>query len=299
MKPTPIEVKYRAPSLSVFLTVLAIMGLVQFYGSAAFAAPSCSQVFADSSKAISNLPSGRAIDFKAYSAEPEAMALYNVFFQKSKQAHLTGTGGMALGSVYSHVEYLNSTLRLLQPTHPLHKLSELELASLVEYSEWGYQNVNTYLWNPKKAQLSAEESKMAEARILMIVSALNKLPTYKGIVYRGDFISFQSAFKEAHKYYDSLPEVGGIHTFLGFTSTTEGKSPASRKEYIENAALSYVIKSKSGRSIKDASTRKNEEEEVLFLPQSKFRVIKKERVPVEPTDEYPFTERFVIHLEEI
>lgn len=291
-------------SASKYLIPLALIGLLQFYADLAISATTCEGLFSFRSPNAETsastpliLPSGRIVDSHTYTADKGVIDLFNIFFLKSKEAYLTSTGGEALGNVYRHAHELKKSLSS-KPEHPLYKLSEQELSAIVSYSEWDYQTINKYLWNIKKNDKVNEDAPIDEAKSLMLLSAINKLPDHVGQVYRGEIIDSQP-FQHALDRFNSIPEVGQVYRFPSFTSTTEGLGATSQRKFIQTSAVVFLIKSKTGKSIKAGSTRTHEEEEVLFRPMTPFRVIKKEIIEVEPMDGYSFNQRLLVYLEEI
>jgi hypothetical protein len=102
-----------------------------------------------------------------------------------------------------------------------------------------------------------------------LLSALNKLPPYKGLVYRHD--ADYPGFRE-------LNQVGAVVTEFVFASTTR---EAKSLKQVANSGLPEVLQvmqSKSGRFIKPGSnfnTISEDENEVLFKPGTRFKVTKR------------------------
>jgi len=91
-------------------------------------------------------------------------------------------------------------------------------------------------------------------------SALNKLPVYEGAVYRS--VS-EFGIDNVQEFVDShIP--GKEKSFPEFLSS-------SITVYDESFSIQYVIKSKSGRDMRDFNAA---ESEILFKRNSKFKIIK-------------------------
>lgn len=120
-----------------------------------------------------------------------------------------------------------------------------------------YTLTTSYIINPglRSGQITTENCYVKE-----IISALSKLPDYVGVVYRGQIQTLNKNI------------VGDEVTFTAFTSASYGNiadSWAKSDEILK-------IYSKHGKNIEDFSSRKDSDEhEVLFLPNSKFRLLKK------------------------
>lgn len=151
-----------------------------------------------------------------------------------------------------------------------------EVAALRHYtSTIGYKEINMTLrgqdaaleewrgkqswWNDKRS--SAQVKKEALADVKMTRSALNKLPKYEGYAYRGGFFP--------DEMIDQL-KVGKVFKDKGFTSTTRNRNTA----YPGNYAMR--IKSKTGRDI--TAHEKFSNDEILFQPSTRFKVLSKRAV---------------------
>jgi hypothetical protein len=147
-----------------------------------------------------------------------------------------------------------------------------ELAALRYYTDSkGYQEMNrtlrgqvdglqTWLKTSHKDTRSRSQIKAdAEQDIKMTNSALNALPDHKGEVYRGLTLP-----------ETAIPRIGETWNEKGFTSTT--KNAFTR--YPGNVAM--VIQSKSGKDITPYEKYKNDE--VLFKPNTSFKVTEKRKV---------------------
>lgn len=130
----------------------------------------------------------------------------------------------------------------------------------------------------------------------MLLSALNKLPPIAADVFRGEVGSTYD-HQKALERYSSIPAEGGIYQPAQFTSTTRGRTVESQS-FINDYQILYFIKGKTGRNMSEISTRPYEDE-VLFLPYTRFRVLKKEIITMEKTTKYPQTRKYIITLKEI
>ncbi|RIV21383.1 hypothetical protein DYU11_18430 [Fibrisoma montanum] len=138
-----------------------------------------------------------------------------------------------------------------------------ELAATFDYSRSAYYDLNRWLrGNFRGARPDQEQYFGAFTRVLS--SLLNKLPKYTKRVYRGDDLP-QSVIDG---YRDALSRKVPIQ-HKGFTSTS-----ASANKAFEGPQR-FVIKSKTGRKIKELSDFKSEEE-VLFDAGTWFLVEKME-----------------------
>lgn len=144
-----------------------------------------------------------------------------------------------------------------------------ELAALRAYSGFDYENVNKTLRGNTDYGFTMGDSKEAIAQrkiedAYVATAALNKLPAFKGTVYRG------TKFKEADLYKATRAyKVGQTVTEQAFTSSSQ----SSDNKYWSGANVRYVINSKSGRNIESVS-KFPDEKEVLFAPQTEFKIIK-------------------------
>ncbi len=148
------------------------------------------------------------------------------------------------------------------------KLKDHEKTAISQYSQ-DYKQFN----DPLRADLTSGEGekkfnqeKLEKTRSL--VSALNSLPPYEGLVYRHD--TDFPGFKE-------LNQVGGIVSDMSFTSSS--REAYSLKKIENPPDILNVIQSKTGRFIKPGSYYSNslaeDENEVLFKPGTQFKVVKR------------------------
>ena len=147
------------------------------------------------------------------------------------------------------------------------KLKNHEKTAITQYSQ-DYAQFNEPLrgnLTPGKGEEAFTPGKLEKTRNL--VSALNKLPAFTGLVYRHD--TDFSGFKE-------LNQVGGTVSDMSFMSAT--REAYSLKKIDKIPDILIVIKSKTGRFIKPGSayalSLEDDENEVLFKPGTQFKVVK-------------------------
>ncbi len=183
------------------------------------------------------------------------------------------------------------------PDYVANLLSKPELIALLHYTQRGYRNLNSALW----AGQFGSDPKILEKKILVLLSALNKLPFYQSQVWRGEMYSISSGEKKdpvlAKERYDSYV-IGEEFVAKGFWSTTKATRIESRGRFLRNAMIIYRIQSKTGRSIEELSYYP-EEEEVLFLPNTRFKVLDKTILKRIANQEYPFDYAYEIKMEEL
>lgn len=172
----------------------------------------------------------------------------------------------------------------------LGKLSRVDLANIVNYTEWSYLPLNQFLWdpegyhsefhNPEHPYYSEKESKEElfdlEANLMGTTTALNKLdPVPEGtLVYRCDIGTNGS--RDPPKYVTDFFQKeteGEVSLFKGFKSTTLGIGERARQRWVDECPYLRIIetaKNGAGRDITHLSTR-TFEEEVLFLPNTYFK----------------------------
>ena len=131
-------------------------------------------------------------------------------------------------------------------------LSPADRAAIRDYSDRGYERMNQQL---RDHELMAP----IRRKVTTLTAALNRLPPYVGDVYRGTTLHDTDSLER----YRS---VGSIVTEDAFVSTS--RSPL--KMYGGNV-LFYMM-SKRGRDI-SAWSAHPEEEEILFRPASRFKVL--------------------------
>jgi NAD:arginine ADP-ribosyltransferase. len=144
------------------------------------------------------------------------------------------------------------------------------VAALIFYTSQslGYQQINRLLRGQMTKFASAEKGigwdvtqakRDYQEHIKFMTEALNKLPNYEGVVFRGSKVEQ----KQLAKY-----KVGQIITEQGFTSTSSKLAVAQAF----SGNVFYTIVSKTGKAIKDFSEFSGEDE-VLFRSGTKFKVL--------------------------
>lgn len=168
----------------------------------------------------------------------------------------------------------------------LSKLNSAEIYALHEYTLFRYSEINRALRQHDLYKLS--EWNLA---IRIMISALNKLPTYGKSNEPWNFYLGQkplrrviggyaekpgdavAAYAAARRIYDSV-SVNALFSDAAFMSTSGGNKKVF-SDAIEKANLVVFIKNyKSGKLIASLSG-KPDEEEVLFPPAIRFRVLNK------------------------
>ena len=158
-------------------------------------------------------------------------------------------------------KHLSKELMEVKTSHRANEYPELniyEKTIIYKYTEDGYETLNSAL---------RKGLQMSELGIHLIHS-LNKLPNYRLLCYR----AVEMSEKELGKYYDSLQNNTTIveKSFLSCS-----KSRAIALAFCQS--LLFVILSKQGKDIEKIAKfgihSGQNEKEVLFKPNSKFRVL--------------------------
>jgi len=152
------------------------------------------------------------------------------------------------------------------------KLKFEELMAIYYYTEsQGYKEMNQVLRGQSKPlaeKLDIKEKNLirsADKNIKVATSGLNRLPGFKGKTYRG--LDFATMGIDPDEYY----KVGQVIEEKGFTSTTKNQT----MRYPGNVVWE-INANKGGKDISEIEAFTNEE--VLFPPNSKFKVVGKRRV---------------------
>lgn len=136
----------------------------------------------------------------------------------------------------------------------------------------------------KDINVPLRERRVSSVHIATIIDclcgALKKLPPYVGRVWRGIRVSNLDEF--LRDYMSSSSGVGAEVTWLAFGSSTLDE----RQAVVGNVL--FIIQSHDGRQL-GAYADLAEEQEVLFAPLSRFRVLGLERTPT----------RAIISLEQV
>lgn len=143
-------------------------------------------------------------------------------------------------------------------------------AGIQEYTKQGnYHRINEALRNDKS--LSKNDQEIVDR----VDRGLNKLPAYKGVVYRGEsLIDVKGKIHSAESYLKDY-EVGKTVTAKAFTSTTTRESVMNR--FVGHTGIKIAIKAKGSRGKAVLSKGPHPDEyEVLFKRGTKFKVLRKE-----------------------
>ena len=154
----------------------------------------------------------------------------------------------------AHADELEETVKQIRsgPHAALAKaLSDTELLAVVGYTGGDFQIINSSLWRQSKRDLTT-----LKPYIGALSSALAKLPSYQGTVYRITYMRDRHAL-----------DPGRVVTPQGFTSTSMpgGGSMVS-------GDVKLIIQSKTGKRI-DYFSDAPYESEVLFAPGARFKVV--------------------------
>ena len=149
-------------------------------------------------------------------------------------------------------------------------LSETDKTYLVAYLSHSYGVINEAL---RKGSMNDETKAMVRG----IDRAMSKLNTYEGTVYRGIRFEYGDYTKKQHaqRYADTLAyyksNVGKEITEKSYLSTGKVKTKIDKKFTTTLApSIKFTIESKTGR---DVSRYNEEEREVVFKRNTRFRVI--------------------------
>lgn len=145
-------------------------------------------------------------------------------------------------------------------------LDEIEGASILGYTGPEYKDINFYLRNREAMDAARSFGKVDRKGYLrgmanQINKGLDKLPKFKGEVYRGS----SDLKPQVLASYKKAFETGEIYTEEALMST----SPTLQKSF--GTEVVWMIKSKTGVSVKDLSLHSHEDE-VLFKHGTKFKV---------------------------
>ena len=157
-------------------------------------------------------------------------------------------------------------------------LTDSEATLLFSYTDKTYHPMNQQLRFGKLTQSAIGDQKVMNKNIRGIEatmnSALDKLPTYNGVVSRRSFVTHETM----EKY-----KPGKIITEKGFVSS---KAQARTKfKPVQGGhpdailGVEYIITSKTGRRI-SAMSRRPGEKEILFKSRTKFKVLEVDKDPL-------------------
>lgn len=134
-------------------------------------------------------------------------------------------------------------------------LTKVEALSINKYTRHSYMEINDAL---REGVMTKELQSYAK----ILNSALDKMPKYEGVVFRGSTLSkdYLNKYINALKNNETITE----DTFL---STSMNVSTAN-----EFGRCVFEIKSKTGRDIREISAYGEKEDEVLFRSGTRFKV---------------------------
>ncbi|MEO5970701.1 MAG: ADP-ribosyltransferase [Bdellovibrionia bacterium] len=155
-------------------------------------------------------------------------------------------------------------------------LTPEERAALSSYTSYGFFSLNSNL----RKNINSEEVKVFKN---LLLSAMSKLPVYEGVVFRGCHLP-EKLLREH--------EVGSTITYPAFTST----SFKYNLQVFRGCSHQFLIKAKTGAMVCKYS-RNQGESEVLFRPNTKFKILEKERLP--QFDTVLYGDAYQIHMEEV
>ena len=152
--------------------------------------------------------------------------------------------------------------------NPLFNLTDMEIYAMMQYKGSRSYTINEVLRNEGYDKLDEENKKIVDN----ISSALEKLPIFKGTIYRNIDLK---AMEEYNYYDDKLSKFidehrkGNIVTYPAFTSTSKSKNgyPLDSK-----CQANCEIISKSGRDITYLQGIAAEEE-VLYDRNKSFKIL--------------------------
>ena len=103
---------------------------------------------------------------------------------------------------------------------------------------------------------------------ILLIGALEKLPSFRGLVYRGVNGNISSIYEKGKKL-----------TWWGFSSCTRSLEVLSKEEFLGKSGQRtlFYIECISGKSIENYSYYSPDDEEVLLLPGTEFLVTDKKR----------------------
>ena len=157
---------------------------------------------------------------------------------------------------------LSAELREIERSARNSRVSELnkyEKALIYKYSDDGFDQVNT--------ELRKKKGKNETQFGLLLAQALEKLPNYEGLVYRGVFLT-ESELQKCKKASENNMEI----IEYPFISTSKMRSIAMQF----SGNVMFRIVSKTGKEIEEISKYgidSQNEFEILFLPNTRFNIL--------------------------
>lgn len=142
----------------------------------------------------------------------------------------------------------------------------LELGAIQEYTApdgpFSFNPINTYL-RSEKPDAANSMTQALNNNIDRMKTGLEKMPDFKGTVYRGTNLSKE----DVDKYVIGKEDISEP----AFTSTSRSEGVASKYSKGNHIAVIFEIASKHGKSVETISQFK-EEQEVIFKPGTQFKV---------------------------
>ncbi len=143
----------------------------------------------------------------------------------------------------------------------LKNLSDDQKRYVVAYMSHSYGVVNKQLRN---GNVSTDVKLMTKG----IDDGLSHIAKYEGEVYRGVRFDSTKDYRSTIEYYKS--NIGKTVTDKAYVSTGKEKKKVVRKFTSNNNSIVFTISSKNGR---DVSRFNDEEKEVIFKRNTKFKVL--------------------------
>ena len=163
---------------------------------------------------------------------------------------------------YRFVNYKDKKLLLVGGAD--HKTgSKIDLSEDEQYAINQYIGPESYRIN-EALRNNLELTKQQEKIIDNLDKVLDKMPNYDGIVQRSIILD-----KEQLKKFLELHKEGNIIKYKAYTSSTVGN------RYNDFSNVELLIKSLNGKDIRKYN---KEEQEILFKRNTKFKIIRKEKV---------------------
>jgi hypothetical protein len=155
-------------------------------------------------------------------------------------------------------------------THPNpDKLNLTQFWAIYGYTTGDYVPLNKALRSKNPVQELEKEPKLIN-QVIVLRAALQKMKSFKGLVYRGTHLKTATLAK--HK-------IGEIVSYAGFLSTSTSREAC--ENFVGNVL--FVIHAKNGKAVRNYS-QMPQEDEILFDHNSKFKILKKKKIKIEFID---------------
>lgn len=184
---------------------------------------------------------------------------------------------------FAFSECSNSVLKII---------SQDQCEAIASYKQVEYTDINFFLRNGKWH--SEDKSELLN----LLRAGVTKLPIFKGKVYRG------TSFEGSPKLFKDYTTLENIVSDRAFSSTSESRSIAESfiTDNGDSKFVLLVINSRTGRNIQGigASGIDTSEKEILFLPSTKFKIIKVKKIKMN-NPEYGLysAEVHEVHMDEL